>query len=621
VQHTGVQLEKVQMDSRLRGNDRISAFIETEHTTMKNMQSPKETPSKFSWGKGLLFAIISGVLLPLAYPTYNLFPLVFLAMVPLFPMIEQGNKKQAFLLAWVAGILTNYLGYSFLTITLTRFGGLSDTLGFVGHILLASYQGLRHGLFALFVNMARRKGWPLWASVVVVMISLEFLIPFLFTFHLGNAVYLWVPYMQIAEIGGVYLISAALLLANVFFYELYLLVAEGKTTLHHVKTVDVTAQVPPNKKKFLLALAGIQLGVIGYGYVRVAQVNATAAASAPMQIGFIQPNFGIDDKGKERFKETQYSDQITMSQKLEQERPDLIVWPETSYPYAFEDNAEAAAAKLAQYPIHEGYTTPVLFGAVTILRDEQYHADFSEAKGKFEAAKDAHNTAKKSGGDTNATKQAMDDAKKAYNEVRPIVYNSAWLTTVDGKIQGPYHKNFLVWFSEVLPFSEVFPFIDKWFPNGSNFARGSESVLFSFNLKGTEYQIAPNICNDDIMPAMTSRLAGKPANLMLNITNDAWFGNTSEPHFHLALATLRSVENRLYMLRATNTGISALIDATGKIVDQTPVTLDTDTRISKVWEVKMMPTVETIYRQIGNIFAYFCIAFTLIILVVRRNKS
>ena len=64
----------------------------TTPTTPKDTQTKAEAQPKFSWGKGLLFAIVSGVLLPLAYPTYNLFPLVFLAMVPLLPIIEQGNK-------------------------------------------------------------------------------------------------------------------------------------------------------------------------------------------------------------------------------------------------------------------------------------------------------------------------------------------------------------------------------------------------------------------------------------------------------------------------------------------------------------------------------------------------
>jgi apolipoprotein N-acyltransferase len=586
-------------------------------------QAPKDT-SKFNWGKGFLFAIASGVLMPLAYPTYNIFPLIFLSLVPLFPIIEQGNKKQAFLLGLVAGTITNYLGYGFLTITLTRFGGFSDNLALLGHVLLAAYQGTRTGLFALFVGIARRKGWPLWLSVIVVMISLEFLMPFLFTFHLGNAVYLWAPYNQIADISGVYLISAAILLANVLLYELYLFSAGAKMTLHHFKTK------PPHhpseadtakQKKLLLILAGVQVFVIGYGFIRMSQISAIAAEGDLMKVGFIQPNFGIEDKGLERFKETQYSDQVEMSEGLAAQNPDLIVWPETAYPYSSEANADALREKLERNPILTNFTTPVLFGSVTIVRDDKYKANFEEAKGKFEAARDEYNQLRKSGADTTAAKALLDQRKKEYNSIRPRVHNSAWMATSDGMIQGPYHKNFLVWFSEVLPFSEVFPFIEKWFPNGSNFARGSESMLFDMKLNGKDYKIAPNICNDDIMPALTSRLAGKPANVMINITNDAWFGNTSEPHFHLALSTLRSVENRLYMIRATNTGVSSLIDPNGVILEQTPVTLDTPDRIAKIWEVRMMPGDETIYRQIGNIFAYLCIAFWLVIVFVKRQRA
>ena len=125
------------------------------------------------------------------------------------------------------------------------------------------------------------------------------------------------------------------------------------------------------------------------------------------------------------------------------------------------------------------------------------------------------------------------------------------------------------------------------------------------------------ICYEDILPAFARRLASGP-NLLINITNDAWFGRTAEPYEHLALAVFRSVEHRLDMVRAVNTGVSAHIDATGRVRDKTrvgrsgraadapPVTL--------LVEVAMLPG-GGLYRYVGELFGFGCLAGLALVLV------
>src|SRR5205814_5021079 len=97
----------------------------------------------------------------------------------------------------------------------------------------------------------------------------------------------------------------------------------------------------------------------------------------------------------------------------------------------------------------------------------------------------------------------------------------------------------------------------------SNFARGSSVTTFPFG----PWRLAPMICYEDIIPSFGRRLVAQepPPNLLVNITNDAWFGATSEPYEHMALAVYRAVEHRLDLVRAVNTGVSAVIDATGRV--------------------------------------------------------
>jgi predicted amidohydrolase len=121
------------------------------------------------------------------------------------------------------------------------------------------------------------------------------------------------------------------------------------------------------------------------------------------------------------------------------------------------------------------------------------------------------------------------------------------LVRPDGSLDGPYDKIFLLLFGEYVPFYDQLR-IKRWIPEASNFARGSGVRLFEVG----DLRIAPMICYEDIIPSFGRRLADLRPNLLVNMTNDAWFGATSEPWEHLALAVFRSVEHRLDMVRAVN---------------------------------------------------------------------
>ena len=133
----------------------------------------------------------------------------------------------------------------------------------------------------------------------------------------------------------------------------------------------------------------------------------------------------------------------------------------------------------------------------------------------------------------------------------------------DGKVGGRYDKQFLLMFGEYIPFGDDFPYLYEISPNSSAFGKGTSLDALVVG----EHRLSATICYEDIIPGFFNDAVrhSKP-DLLVNLTNDAWFGNTTEPWIHLALAKLRTVEHRLYMARATNSGISALVDATGAVV-------------------------------------------------------
>ncbi|HIA00301.1 MAG TPA: apolipoprotein N-acyltransferase [Myxococcales bacterium] len=194
-------------------------------------------------------------------------------------------------------------------------------------------------------------------------------------------------------------------------------------------------------------------------------------------------------------------------------------------------------------------------------------------------------------------------------------YNSAMLIEPDGRIVDRYDKTFLLMFGEFIPFGDVFPQFYEWLPQASHFYPGTSVKTFAFR----GHKLGVMICYEDILPSFSRKLAGQDPHVLINVTNDAWFGKTSEPYLHLALAVFRTVESRLWLVRSTNTGVSAFVDAVGRIVSQT----DLDNPEVLVADVPMLRT-STFYRSYGELFTYACfLVFAVLVIGVlsRRRKK
>jgi apolipoprotein N-acyltransferase len=197
-------------------------------------------------------------------------------------------------------------------------------------------------------------------------------------------------------------------------------------------------------------------------------------------------------------------------------------------------------------------------------------------------------------------------------------YNTALILDGAGNFAGSYDKVFLMMFGEYIPFYDQIPWFTKLFPEASNFSRGSDPAVFPLEVGGRRYALAPLICYEDILPGFARRAAKLGPNAFINMTNDAWFGRTAEPYQHLALAVFRTVEHRLEMVRAVNTGVSAHIDAAGRVRAQTP-SVDPDDMppapvASLLVELALLPG-GGLYRHIGDLFGFLCLAALVLVLV------
>ena len=155
-------------------------------------------------------------------------------------------------------------------------------------------------------------------------------------------------------------------------------------------------------------------------------------------------------------------------------------------------------------------------------------------------------------------------------------YNAAFAVRPDGAVPPPYYKRILIPFGEYMPFSSSLPWLKELNGNAGVFHAGTEAKVFEYPMHradGTEYalKVAPLICYEDTVPALAREATRGGAELLVNLTYDTWFGRSAAPFEHHLIAAFRAIENRRYLVRATNTGLSAVVDPLGRTVARLPI--------------------------------------------------
>src|SRR5262249_15539641 len=185
--------------------------------------------------------------------------------------------------------------------------------------------------------------------------------------------------------------------------------------------------------------------------------------------------------------------------------------------------------------------------------------------------------------------------------------NRVYLVDGSGREQGTYDKIQLVPFGEYVPFAKVLFFVSQVVTAVGRMAAGLVTTVF--HVDGDRFGAL--ICYEGIFPGLTRLFVAGGADFLVNVTNDAWYGTTSAPYQHLAQAAFRTVENRVPMVRAANTGISAIIDADGRIRWQGPL-------FETLWHVDDIswPGVRTFYTRYGDVFVWACVVVSVVSLLL-----
>ena len=182
-------------------------------------------------------------------------------------------------------------------------------------------------------------------------------------------------------------------------------------------------------------------------------------------------------------------------------------------------------------------------------------------------------------------------------------YNRAYLVSGSGKVEAWYDKIHLVPFGEYVPLRRVFGyFVNRVVSGFGDMFPGRAQTLF--DVKGAKLGVL--ICYESVFPDLSRRAVKRGANILVNITNDAWYGDSSAPYQLLAMAAMRAVETKVPMVRVANTGISAVIEPTGAIAARTPLFLRGTEAERVYWRPEL-----TFYARFGDVFAEICFVLTL----------
>lgn len=447
----------------------------------------------------LCLALLSGLLLALAFPRPDLAPLAWFGLVPLLLVC----KARPFATGFAAGAGFFGLVLYWLNIVMVHYGGLAPVLSGVAYLMLVAYLASFFGIAVWGARQLRtRLGLPVPLTLPVLWVALEFLRSFFLTGFpwatLGYSQQSLLPFIQSADLFGPYGLSYLLILSN--------------ATLAGVTGYFLRRPGAGFPRAAVIVTLLLVAGNFAYGRYRLA--GDPDRREVTLQTVLAQGNIDQSQKWDPAYQWSTID--IYRQLSLRPDQPaELIVWPESAVPFFFQEPG-VLSGRVRQIAARRNAW--LLFGS-----------------------------------------PAYEDINR-----RRHYLNSAFLLSPAGEDLGRSDKVHLVPFGEYVPLKTFLPFIDKLVVGIGEFSPGTISPL---PMNG--HKVGVLVCFEGIFPELAREYVRRGSDLLVNITNDAWFGRSSAPYQHLAMARFRAVENRIWLARAANTGISALIAPSGRITAQT----------------------------------------------------
>lgn len=550
-------------------------------------------------------AAASGVLVALAFPLVVPFAsireldpagrlelLAWFALVPAILAVRAAqSRRSAFARGLVAGLACFFTAIHWVSHAMTAFGGMSFPLSLLALTLLVLFMAAHWGVaFAISWTVRDRLGWPMHVHLPVVWAALELSRNHLFSgfpwANLGYSQVRTLPVAQLAALAGPYGIAALVVLVNAVLAE---------------AVAAFRARAPLPRRGMAVAAALLALAVV-HGAVRIRAVRARAVAAPKIAVGIVQPN--VDQSVKNRARERAdyiLSRLVPLTLEADRRGADLVAWPEATYPMYVRPGTRSFASPASGVPALA--RAHLLMGAATV-----------------------------------------DWVRGASGERVPQIGNVDYLLSPALDVLGVYQKHHLVPFGEYVPLGRYLTFLHHVVPSFAPAVPGADLKVLEFpaptspptptataTLTPTpapptdRVRLAPMICFDAIFPEINVAFAraDPEPEILVNPTNDAWYGYSSGPYQFLAIVRMRAIEAGKAVIRPAYAGVSAVILPTGELApgalevgpvdpDRAPAP-DEPPRLLLA-EVPRLRGL-TLYTRFGDFFAWACAAATAVALI------
>jgi len=480
-------------------------------------------------------ALASAALLWLCFFPANWGWLAWVALVPLLALVKSAAApRRVYLAAWLGGMAFFWASLQWLRV--------ADYRMYFTWAALATYCSVYFPVaIYLMRRLDQRTHLPLVLTVPIVWTALEYVRAHLMEgfawYFLGHTQHAFLPIIQIADLGGAYVVTVLVAAVNAMALTL-LCTRSGFRSLFALPAASA-----PARWKSMILQTGIVLLLLGvtlcYGWWRVGQNDFEAGPRLALLQGSLDQRIRNDTYSQVEAIKLVQKHFLKLADEAAFQRPNLIVWPETSFVYPWSEvPPDLSAADI-----------PDQWSGANEERAQQ--AEYLALRWR-----------------TNVLLGVNADELRPDGQERR--YNSAVLVRKDGQIGERYDKIHCIPFGEYVPFRDSLPWMKKLAPYDFDYSVTPGVELKRFPLGAFHFGVL--ICYEDTDADLARQYvrptADKPAvDFLVNISNDGWFDGTSEHEEHLAICRFRAVECRRAVARAVNMGISAVIDGNGKVTD------------------------------------------------------
>ncbi len=503
---------------------------------------------------GILF--ISGIALTLAFPPFRLWFLGWVSLVPLilYSLQEDYTFRERFIQGFIFGLGHSLTSFYWISYVVAHYGHLPYFLAIPVFMLLAAYLSLYPAVFAVACKLYN-DGKSAWLGLPSLWILLEWVRAKLITGFPWNLVaYSQGSFDWIAQTADLWGPYGVGWLVILINTHIALWIMGRRNYLGCLFLIVALL--------FSCVYGSIKSEAYKYDYLN-------SVSSKKLSVSLVQGNIDQSHKWDKRFQDFTLNKYFSLTRKAISSSSGvrLIIWPETAMPFFFGAESELTSA-LVNFTRKIGQ--PLLFGSP--------------------------------GFSSNMVGQVNGFLNKAY------------LINKEGLVIGEYAKEHLVPFGEYVPMKKILFFVKRLVPATGDFVPGNFSGIVEFE----DVKLGLLICYEAIFPELTRKRVLKGAEVLVNISNDAWFGRSSAPFQHLEMARWRAIESRKPLLRCTNTGISAIIDSSGRMLSSLP--LFTDGFING--DVLPLEYI-TPYERFGDVFVVFCAltVFSKLVYVVSKIRK